>query len=250
MEEIMQEYNIIADIAGQYDTLLALLAKMPSTAIPLSVGDMIDRGPQSKEVLEFFMNKGQAILGNHEHFMITEYEKPFYDKGIWLANGGRATLKSFFPDLDEELLKDYTYYDYHNPNAPEKMSKGEAYYKQLVSQLPSNIIEWLKQLPLYIMENGLFVSHAPKNPVLSLERVCDLNVSVRRIDETLIWNRGTSRRMKDHIQIAGHNSSRSVRHLSDEQGVFAIDIDTSSAKILTGIHWPSLVIYQQEYLGV
>lgn len=244
----MQEYNIIGDIAGQYDTLLALLSKMPSTAAPLSVGDMIDRGPKSKEVLEFFMNQGKAILGNHEHFMLTEYYKPLYERGIWLANGGKATLKSFYPDLDEELLRSYMYVDYFRPNRDEALEQGEVYYKKLVSELPANILEWLKELPLYLMEDGLFVSHAPKNPTLSLERVCDLDVSVRKLEDSIIWNRGTSRRMENYIQIAGHNSSRSVRHISDQQGVYAIDIDTSSAKILTGIHWPSLVIYQQEYL--
>ena len=56
--------NLIGDIQGNYRTLLALLKQMPDDD-PVSVGDMIDRGPRSMEVLEFFRNHGKALLGNH-----------------------------------------------------------------------------------------------------------------------------------------------------------------------------------------
>jgi serine/threonine protein phosphatase 1 len=61
--------NLIGDIQGKYRTLLALLKQMPDDD-PVSVGDMIDRGPHSMEVLEFFRNHGKALLGNHEHMML------------------------------------------------------------------------------------------------------------------------------------------------------------------------------------
>ena len=63
--------NIISDIAGNYKTLMALLEKMPQDEEIISVGDMVDRGPRSKEVIEFFMNNenATAIMGNHEHMM-------------------------------------------------------------------------------------------------------------------------------------------------------------------------------------
>ncbi|MEC9337269.1 MAG: metallophosphoesterase [SAR324 cluster bacterium] len=44
--------NPIGDIQGNYRTLLALLKQIPDDD-PVSVGDMIDRGPRSMEVLEF-----------------------------------------------------------------------------------------------------------------------------------------------------------------------------------------------------
>ena len=44
---------------------MRLLKKCPDY-LPISVGDMIDRGPDSKKVLDFFMAGGKAILGNHE----------------------------------------------------------------------------------------------------------------------------------------------------------------------------------------
>ena len=46
--------NLIGDIHGNYQTLLALLKQMPDEE-PVSVGDMIDRGPLSRKEHEFFM---------------------------------------------------------------------------------------------------------------------------------------------------------------------------------------------------
>ena len=61
---------IIGDIHGCFDELTELLGVIGASRDDLivSVGDMIDRGPKSPEVAEFFMCGGKrlAILGNHE----------------------------------------------------------------------------------------------------------------------------------------------------------------------------------------
>ena len=41
--------NVIADIAGEYQTLLALLKKMTDDEV-ISLGDMVDRGADSAKV--------------------------------------------------------------------------------------------------------------------------------------------------------------------------------------------------------
>jgi hypothetical protein len=252
------ELNIIGDIAGRYETLLALLEKMPKSATPLSVGDMVDRGPKSKEVLEFFKNH-LAVLGNHEHFMLTEHqaytkgEASYYQPRVWFANGGIATLKSFIPDLDEERLLWYRgnpnfTYQYNDEETTRKLADGFDYYCELMKAIPQDLINWLAQLPLFYEEEGLFVSHAPRNPTLTLERLCDLNVSIHKIEQTIIWNRGSTRRLPSKIQIHGHNAERDVDFTSDKDGNHTINIDTSFGRKLTGIHWPSLEIFQQDFL--
>ena len=63
--------------------------------IPISVGDMIDRGPHSKEVLDFFLQNGKAILGNHEHMMLDHFNGGGeYQSRMWFLNGGNTTLES------------------------------------------------------------------------------------------------------------------------------------------------------------
>ena len=84
--------NLIGDIQGNYRTLLALLKQMPDDD-PVSVGDMIDRGPRSMEVLEFFRNHGKALLGNHEHMMLDYFcDSGNYMPGLWCLNSEDATL--------------------------------------------------------------------------------------------------------------------------------------------------------------
>ena len=70
--------NLIGDIHGNYRTFRALLKQMPDEE-PVSVGDMIDRGPRSREVLEFsrimerpcwaIMNTCCSTTSNWEGFM-------------------------------------------------------------------------------------------------------------------------------------------------------------------------------------
>src|SRR3990172_8454089 len=89
-------YNVISDIAGNFKALQALLAKMPDGKV-LSVGDMIDRGPRSREVVDFFMGGGgEALRGNHEDFCL-QYHCPTgrYAHDDWAWNGGTATIDSF-----------------------------------------------------------------------------------------------------------------------------------------------------------
>lgn len=69
----MSRHIIIGDIHGCYDELLELLDRAGTTAddIIVSVGDLVDRGPQSPEVWRFFRERcarGRAIvlMGNHE----------------------------------------------------------------------------------------------------------------------------------------------------------------------------------------
>lgn len=69
---------IIGDIHGCYDELLCLLQKIDydrSSDILISVGDILMKGPNSVDVLNFFIyNKNTfCVLGNHEHTILNYY---------------------------------------------------------------------------------------------------------------------------------------------------------------------------------
>lgn len=62
---------VVGDIHGCYDELLALmvLADLAESDRIVSVGDLIDRGPKSWEVVDFFRSRPEsrfAVRGNHE----------------------------------------------------------------------------------------------------------------------------------------------------------------------------------------
>ena len=57
----MESFNVIGDIAGQFKALEALVKKMPKGDL-ICVGDLCDRGPQSKEVYDFVMERGMILI--------------------------------------------------------------------------------------------------------------------------------------------------------------------------------------------
>lgn len=82
---------IVGDLHGRYDMFMRLLDRVsydPTKDIIYSVGDMIDRGPDSVKVVEFFQQERcYAIKGNHELMLLDD---EWWD--TWLANGGTECL--------------------------------------------------------------------------------------------------------------------------------------------------------------
>lgn len=214
-----KEALIIGDIAGQYDALMRLTEKFPNTDIIL-VGDLVDRGPKSKEVIEWAMNNDRvtAVLGNHEHMMIdfcrnAVNRKTVYSPSIWIMNGGGYTLQSY--------------------DQKDGMSLAES-----IALIPNKHLEWLESLPIFIQQDGYFISHAPWSKLLDLSVAMDLT----DFSDSLIWNRYEPKK-RDSFQIFGHNAHWGVRWFKD----WGVCIDGSRSEVLTGLHWPSKVIYQEPY---
>lgn len=97
----------IADLHGRYDLLVAAYNAIsdhgqaqPCTIVHL--GDYIDRGPQSREVIEFLMDdavlppwvRRVCLQGNHEAMMLETIRRPLHPNW-WIGNGGGATLISY-----------------------------------------------------------------------------------------------------------------------------------------------------------
>jgi len=116
---------VIGDIHGCAATLRRLvdesLRPAPHDRIYL-LGDMIDRGPDSKGVLDYIFElraRGLAVdgvRGNHEDMCLHAGEDHYY-LSLWSANGGLATLESFqadgpgdIPHLYREFLASLPHY--------------------------------------------------------------------------------------------------------------------------------------------
>jgi hypothetical protein len=242
------EYNIICDVAGNYNTLMALIKQMPASAIPLSVGDMIDRGPNSKAVLDYFMDHGEAIRGNHEDFLLETLNKPiglsqdiFSDRNldyysaktqlgcynVWARNGGIETLESFGIRLDCSL--------YGTPKMEDLNTK--------LKTIPTKYTDWLNGLPLYKEIDNLIITHAAIGHSLKRSTVWK---NYYELDDSVLWNRADPSPIKGKIQIFGHNwEYKEYKHNGE---IFAYCIDNNHNKELVGIHYPSMKIYKQPFL--
>ncbi len=99
----MKNYWIIGDIHGEIRLLDRLLEQIlsynPSEIVFL--GDYIDRGPHSKEVVDRIMGlevPAVCLMGNHEWMMLNAIEDSGFGYNpmeLWYQNGAEATLQSF-----------------------------------------------------------------------------------------------------------------------------------------------------------
>jgi serine/threonine protein phosphatase 1 len=113
-----QRIYAIGDIHGRADLLIRMLDAIdsierahPKARTTLVVlGDMIDRGPGSREVISLLVDRSavqdvRCLMGNHERLML---DVLFGNANLneWLRLGGLATLKSYgvaSPDVVEEF---------------------------------------------------------------------------------------------------------------------------------------------------
>lgn len=102
----------IGDIHGcikTLDYLLNQIYKQDSNPSFYFVGDLIDRGPDSKSVvdliIEFSKKKlAQVVLGNHEVMMLNTYKyNKILSESMWQQNGAEKTLFSFNPKANIKL---------------------------------------------------------------------------------------------------------------------------------------------------
>ncbi len=121
---------VIGDIHGQLRMLENLMAKIPwrpEKDALVFLGDYIDRGPDSRGVVDYILSltgnysRISCVLGNHEG-MLLDYLAGV-DKKLYLANGGGPTLKAYKRDkghlstlLLHKILNDHmAFYDSLKP---------------------------------------------------------------------------------------------------------------------------------------
>lgn len=105
----------IGDVHGCFDKLKALIEEkifLQKSDKLILLGDYIDRGSQSKEVIDYIIElkeKGFDIIpliGNHE-VMLIDFLFDKKNLSLWIQNGGSETLKSFGISSLETLESKY-----------------------------------------------------------------------------------------------------------------------------------------------
>ena len=142
----------VGDVHGCAELLLAGLAKIKTHArgaehTIVCLGDYVDRGPRSKQVIETLIERRTDALfvclrGNHEQMMLEARHEDRRASQCWLGAGGLATLKSYAE------------------GAP---TRG-------VDAVPEGHWRWLSQRPLIWEEAKYIFVHAginPKKPLTS-----------------------------------------------------------------------------------
>jgi len=157
---------VIGDLHGcsrqLYHLLYAMDAKDPA-AYKVFVGDFIDRGDNSKSVLNTLWRMQQnprvvCLRGNHEDMMLQFLSRPSSKTSRWLRHGGLNTMGSYALNAIPH-------------NSAEPVLKEAA--QGLKKTMGAPMLSWLKSLPVWWQSGNLVVTHAGADPTLPMNMQAD-----------------------------------------------------------------------------
>ncbi len=157
----------IGDIHGRHDLLVSLQNKIREDSkhrkstrkILIYMGDYIDRGFQSKEVIDLLITsplegfESIYLKGNHEDALLRFLETP-EESAAWLLWGGDATLRSYGVKMHSAKGKRAT---------PTEMAKS------LAAELPSTHLQFFETLQLHYQAGDYVFVHAGLRPGIALD---------------------------------------------------------------------------------
>ena len=195
---------VVSDIHGMYKQFEKILSFWDQESTLVILGDMIDRGPQSYEVVRKVMELkehfGERVVyckGNHEEMLLDFMRFPEVNRRFYFPSGGRETMRSFVngePSSVKEL----------NPIE-------QAYY---VKEHFAEELAFLENGKLYEIIGDVLLTHAGFE-----SQFTELSEST---DDDFLW-------MRDHylhpnktcyVNVFGHTPTRLI-HKSDEIWVSA-----------------------------
>ena len=208
-----QPFTAIGDIHGRADLLSRFLDSAPDHQI-VCVGDYVDRGDQSAEVLQILAARRDIVClsGNHEEMMLGFIADPVVNGRRWLRNGGLQTLASYGIGAVTENSRDATM---------------KAAAERLRAAMGEPLIDWLRTLPTYWQTGNVAVVHAGADPAVPIT-----DQTIR----TLHWGHEEfqkKRRSDDTWVIHGHTI---VDAAVIEDGRIAIDTGAYATGRLTAAH--------------
>ncbi len=191
---------VIPDIHGRLDALEAMLVhsgivdgrwkwKGGRGQKLVQLGDLVDRGPHSKECVDLMMKiQEQApsavtiLRGNHEEMLCGAVRDPA-SKPWWLENGGEASVKSWGSDFENLCALDGPHY------------------------------RWMSSLPTSMVLHDVLFVHGG----LSQEN------SEKMDPEHLMWDRPPHVTGKYRALVCGHTPTESGR-IEIEENIFHCDL--------------------------
>ncbi len=202
----------IGDVHGCLDRLDALLERIVEDRAGakgrsrlIFLGDYVDRGPDSKGVIDRLRTvkarepDAVFLMGNHEDAMLEALEGGYAARN-WLSFGGVETLASYGVDIagdDQNAIDDAI----------------EAFREAA----PEDHLDFIRALALCHVAGGYFFAHAGVRIELPLDR---------QAPHDLMWIRGEfldSRLRPDKVIVHGHTPVDAP----DDQG-WRIDVDTGA----------------------
>ncbi|MEM7718291.1 MAG: metallophosphoesterase [Pseudomonadota bacterium] len=210
----------VGDIHGHLDKLKSahslinadLARNKRKKATIIHVGDLCDRGPDTRKVIEHLksgMDAGHdwlVIKGNHDQMLLDFIEgggvsNPRLKSGVnWLHSmmGGKATLASY--GLKRSMLE-----------------TNDAFTRRARAAIPEEHVSFLKGLPVWVRAEGMIFVHAGIRPGFPLE--AQEEADLLWIRDEFLWHLG------DHeaLIVHGHTPVDEPTHYGNR-----VNIDTGA----------------------
>jgi len=242
----------IGDIHGDLQALLVLLGRLPPLASDdtlVFLGDYVDRGPQSKQTVEFLRQtlpsetpaRIVTLMGNHEDGWLRHTREGGWPEFVVpQSNGCMECVRSF--------LNTTAPLDGGSPSAEE--------YQALLlgTALPEDVLAWMAALPQWFEDNNAIYVHG----CLPQEDGRWLHPGELKDCRPLMWKRSEAffRDYQGKRVVCGHTPVTSLpQELSEytpldptdlylHQGVLAIDTGCGKGGFLTAVELPAGRVYE------
>ena len=186
---------IVSDIHGMYKQFDKILAYWDGESQLVILGDMIDRGAYSYEVVQRIMalqeqypDKVVVLKGNHEDMLMYFVDGRMKDPAPFLVNGGLEMLRSFIKEIDEEDIEQN---------------------REILNSQFKKEIEFLRNARHYYQYGSLLITHAGFES--SLE---DWHGTTAQ-DFLWIRNHYLKENKTGFINIFGHTPTRNMHEVDD-----------------------------------
>lgn len=209
----------VGDIHGHYDKLRqahdlieADMTATGRTATVIHIGDLCDRGPDTKQVIEY-LRAGIAdgrdwlvLKGNHDQMFLDYIDggdgsNPKLKAGTtWLHTvmGGKATLASY--GVKKSMLE-----------------SKDAFVRRVRGKIPDSHIAFLRGLPVWLRADGMIFVHAGIRPGFPIE--AQEETDLLWIRDQFLWHLGNHEALIVH----GHTPVDEPTHYGNR-----VNIDTGA----------------------
>jgi hypothetical protein len=189
----------VGDVHGAYDQLVQILRVAGAIDARdrwsagrthlVQVGDILDRGPDSRKVLDFYrrLEREAASTGGRVHVLLGNHETMRMLGDVRYVSAGE--YRAFTTSASEALRRDTA--EAAPPALREQLSRAPLGTIELLTAFASSSPygAYLRGLNAVLRINGILFVHGGISPAFSVRRCADINATIRHERRRAIWKR-------------------------------------------------------------
>lgn len=171
---------VIGDIHGCIETLKQLYSKLDEDSMIISVGDLVDKGPNAMDVVDFCIDNNITVIkGNHEHMFVKYMSRYLAGDNIfntdwYLEWGGKMTVDSY--KTNPEKIREHINFFNSLPLYKEVTTNNQNFFITHGFALPYYDIRDTNESYIPFMSNRLYGKYFDIKNINELEKFNTINI--------------------------------------------------------------------------